>query len=400
MAAVTQTELIADKAENRGCSNEGKIREQRVLRLKIKKYDSGIVNSAISQEVGNMSCDSTQDEVVQQAIPLTIPFVRDPRLMRLNELRNELRTRSLDDLGSKEVLCARLLHAMVNEGLCRIPDPLHMDDRQPEKWLLIANQQSELAEGMESQPNLRITAMEQVNIILGRDDVRTSREHLMLIATGLCPISEFDPQLNTNLHAVIARFAAALMIEPVTESELVAASMGQFGGVSAAHRAISGSRTIFGMCTGYTGIPEHLTEVAAASSEQRRRRRNFSNLNQTNSDTSTAKKGKYLVNVGGTEIVLGEEALFSVCEAEEYRNVLVYVARVECDMGDEEDYGVDVVDNVQAATLAVRQIIVVKPVSVQFGGRLVEFKLSLVEFLAAKKLYSDSLIGQMDALLP
>ncbi len=46
----------------------------------------------------------------------------------------------MSTVGRRCLLVARLLEVMVSEGLNNIPDPLDMDDRQPEKWLLIANQ--------------------------------------------------------------------------------------------------------------------------------------------------------------------------------------------------------------------------------------------------------------------
>jgi hypothetical protein len=114
---------------------------------------------------------------------------------------------------------ARLLSALVEEGLQNIPDPLLMDDRQPEKWVLIANQSSKLVREHESDGIVRMNIMSKVNEVL--DTIKTSREDLMAIATGQRDISEFNSKLiSSPLHQNVARFASALMIEPVIVAEL------------------------------------------------------------------------------------------------------------------------------------------------------------------------------------
>ena len=60
--------------------------------------------------------------------------------MRVRRLQSELKSRGIDHTGGRAVLVARLLLAAVNEGLENVPDPLLLDDRQPEKLMLIANQ--------------------------------------------------------------------------------------------------------------------------------------------------------------------------------------------------------------------------------------------------------------------
>jgi hypothetical protein len=144
-----------------------------------------------------------------------------------------------------------------------------MDDRQPEKWMLIANQSTVQMEDQEPNGLRRMAVMEEINTVLER--IKTSREDLMNVATGRRSISEFDSTLSASrLHATVARFAAALMIEPVIEAELY----GVYSNIMPdAHRVITSSRTIFNMRTGFLGIPRHLTAEFAADEERLRKER-------------------------------------------------------------------------------------------------------------------------------
>jgi hypothetical protein len=202
---------------------------------------------------------------VRSAIPLKVPFCQDPRLMRLRHLKQELTLRNLDSNGTKAILIARLLSALVEEGLQNIPDPLLMDDRQPEKWVLIANQFSRLVREQEPDGIVRMNIMSQVNEVL--DTIKTSREDLMAIATGQRDISEFNSHLiSSPLHQNVARFASALMIEIVIEAELCQEYTSKQI-LPNAHRMITSSRTMFNMRIGALGIPQHLTVSFAEEAE-------------------------------------------------------------------------------------------------------------------------------------
>lgn len=198
-------------------------------------------------------------------ISLKIPFIQDPRTMTLCSLKCALRKRGLSDSGSKEELCVRLLNVIVNEGLQNIPDPLCMDDRQPEKWHLIASQQLHYAEKIEPNSKLRIKTMEEVNRLLGQKTIRNSRRNLMIIACG-GDLSIFnnlttDNNLTTELHKVLMRFGAALMFAPIVEREIITEYVDILGvGSLEAHHSVASSRTMFAMCTGFMAIPKDLTK--------------------------------------------------------------------------------------------------------------------------------------------
>jgi hypothetical protein len=74
-----------------------------------------------------------------QAIPFKVPLYEDPRGMSKQTLISRLNDRNLNASGTIEVLNARLLKAVVEEGLNMEIDPHLMDDLQPEKWTHIAN---------------------------------------------------------------------------------------------------------------------------------------------------------------------------------------------------------------------------------------------------------------------
>ncbi len=189
------------------------------------------------------------------SIPLTVPYCDDPRFMKTQQLRKELKQRNICNTGKKNVLIARLLDVIVDEGLQNIPDPLFMDNMQPEKWMLIANQSSALMEELEPDGKVRINVMTEINTVL--DKIKTSKDDLMSIATGNINIYDFNVNIsNSPLYNAVARFASALMIVPVIEAQLYDKYKNI---IPNAHRVISSSRTIFNMTTGFMKIPSHLS---------------------------------------------------------------------------------------------------------------------------------------------
>lgn len=189
--------------------------------------------------------------------------------MKMRQLREELEKRNVDTSGGRTVLSSRLLAELVAEGLRDIPDPLLMDDRQPEKWMLIATLSSRQMNQLEPDGRHRMQVMEEVNDVL--DTIKTSRDNLMAVATGQRQISSFDPQFTvTPFHEIVARFATALMIEPVVEAELCESYRRV---LPDAHRAITSSRTIFNLRTGALKIPERLTVHFAEEVELQRKTR-------------------------------------------------------------------------------------------------------------------------------
>jgi hypothetical protein len=61
----------------------------------------------------------------------------------------KLKSHELDTTGTKKVLSARLLKAIVVKGRKEKFDPRDLDDRQPEKWSHIANLAQKEAQGIE-----------------------------------------------------------------------------------------------------------------------------------------------------------------------------------------------------------------------------------------------------------
>lgn len=204
----------------------------------------------------------------------------------------------------------------------------------------------------------------------------------MGIATGNVSIAAISGRrdLDTPLHSVIARFASALMIEPVVESELVASLAPT---QPDAHRIITGSRTMFNMRTGFLGIPTHLTESSAVEESSSLNKKRSLEEKADITTNGEAKKARCAVPAldGGDDICLGCEALISVGAN---WNVLVKVIRVESEYDEQLQITV--------------QYVIVKPVSAQYGGKYLEYKLDVSEYYEALKLHNDDLIAQVEAL--
>ena len=82
---------------------------------------------------------------------------------------------------------------------------------------------------------VRVAIIQRVNKAL--EDIKTSRDDLMAVATGRRGIQHYDPSMpQSPLYSTVARFASALMIEPVIEAELCSANSDKLLG---AHRVIT-----------------------------------------------------------------------------------------------------------------------------------------------------------------
>jgi hypothetical protein len=175
-------------------------------------------------------------------IPLKIPFCVDPRRMTYHQLRNELSRRGLSEDGTKSILIARLLkHIFEMEPL--VIDPLELDHAQPEKWTHIANIALDDATAIEPDGASRTMCMSSVNLILSQH--KTDREALINFACGTTRMES-----ESALFQVLLRFGAALMLAPIVHHEAVLLSDSS---------TVSRSRFIYGLRTGYGGIPNHLT---------------------------------------------------------------------------------------------------------------------------------------------
>jgi hypothetical protein len=343
------------------------------LKLKISKTQTN------DSEENEVAVRKISQSPPPPRIPLQVPYCQDPRLMRVRRLQSELKSRGIDHTGGRAVLVARLLLAVVNEGLESIPDPLLMDDRQPEKWMLIANQCSLQAEEEEPNGTTRVAVMQRVNKVL--EEIKTSREDLMAVATGMRRIQSYDPSMpQCPLYSTIARFASALMIAPVIEAELCSANSDK---LLDAHRVISSSRTIFSMRTGFLGIPRHLSvEFATARERQAHERRTelFSSKRQLNPDDATVLLLHKLAD-DENDILLGEEILLDVGQS---KTVALRVVRVEHTLKEEDG--------------CLTQWVIAKPVCAQYAGEHIEYKLSVSEFREARKLFMDEAVSEMRLL--
>lgn len=188
-----------------------------------------------------------QEEVT--STPYQIPLIVDPRTMRKTALVAELKRRGLDSTGHRFVLVARLIKDVVDEGLRQSFDPSSMDDRQPEKWLHIANLAFKLACSIESNPVARVGCMKRSNVWI--ESTIHEMSALTTVARG-----ELFPLHETPLFLALLRFGAALMIQPIVEEEAVRDA-------EVVSEVVRGSVFLFSMCTGFCAIPDHLTEATA-----------------------------------------------------------------------------------------------------------------------------------------
>lgn len=185
-----------------------------------------------------------------RSIDLQIPLFEDPRRMRRKKLISELKKRGLGCVEKTPVLQARLLKAIIEEN--RI-NPSDMNDRQPEKWLHIANLAFEEACQIEENPEARIACMNRSNIWIETNI--TDCNQLKEAAKGkLCPSGE------SPLFLALLRFGASLMIQPLVEQQAAL-------DFNVSSLSLRGSAFISQLCTGFTALPEHLTEERAILDE-------------------------------------------------------------------------------------------------------------------------------------
>lgn len=191
-----------------------------------------------------MSITSTEinkESVLPSKIPLKIPMYSDPRKMTKKQLLSLVNEEHR--LDSKDVLVARVLQDVVVNGLeINFND---MDDRQPEKWIHIANLMLQKANELEPNPIVRVKMMKNVNEYL--KTLTTNSPELMEIATGMKLFPE-----KSSLYSALIRLGAALMLEPVIEFEMEKLNSNKKSSVAA-------SVTIFQMATGFMGIPKNLS---------------------------------------------------------------------------------------------------------------------------------------------
>eukprot|EP01033_Poteriospumella_lacustris_P008392 gene8392-6057_t len=226
-----------------------------------------------------------------EKLPLQLPLIRDPRKLNRRELLKEIRERGFDAAGlndePKSLLVARLYALILEAGKRKPLEPEAMDDRQPEKWYLLAEKFYKRMFAEIADTNERVNAVREVNAILNNN---FTVDELVAIGNG-----DFVPircQGNTALM-LVCRFSSALSLEPWVESA-ASRQLGKSGWIRA-------SVTISGNVNGYTGLPYHLTvkgaleEIAKQATLPQRKKRKI-----------TAKV-KDEEGLGEVQVMVGEE---------------------------------------------------------------------------------------------
>lgn len=188
-----------------------------------------------------------------QDIDLQIPLFEDPRRMSRKQLLAELGELGLDCVGGTSVLKARLLKAIIEENQKNTINFHNLDDRQPEKWLHIANLAFNEACKMEKDPEARVTCMNRANSWIERNIIDCNQ----LKEVGKGTLSPGD---ETPLFLALLQFGASLMLEPLVEQQAAL-------DFNVSSQSLRGSALIFQLCTGSTALPKHLTEEHAILNE-------------------------------------------------------------------------------------------------------------------------------------
>ena len=287
-----------------------------------------------------------------RSIDLQIPLFEDPRQMPRKKLIPELKKRGLGCVEKTPVLQARLLKAIIEENRINPIDPSDMNDRQPEKWLRIANLAFEEACQIEENPEARIECMNRSNIWIETNI--TDCNQLKEAAKGkLCPSGE------SPLFLALLRFGASLMIQPLVEQQAAL-------DFNVSSQSLRGSAFISQLCTGFTALPEHLTEERAildglAENKLKKKRKKIVHIKDESSTIDIELNRELFVEVGNERFVKAR------------------VTRVE-----QSD------DSTSDAETKVT--IFAKPTSSQFGGPKFEFQLD-------KNDYNEAISREDEAIL-
>lgn len=148
----------------------------------------------------------------------------------------------------RAVLVAKVFEILLQNFNSSSIDPMCMDDGQPEKWYLLAEQTYAKACEVEPDPAVRVSVMTESNKLLSAN--RTSKESLIEIAEGkLAGVG------HSELFVLCAQYGACLMLEPEIEAEAEALT-GNTG-------SIGGSVAMMSILAGYTGLRCEQTVVGA-----------------------------------------------------------------------------------------------------------------------------------------
>lgn len=200
---------------------------------------------------------------------LTLPLFRDPRRMRRKELLTEVQKFCNDNeeimkicetLGKPE-LVVKVFEYLIEEGKRNPLDPYLLNDEQPEKWYLIAEQLFRQICSLKPKGSERVSMMAQAKSQLRN---KTTAE---LISIANIQNDNISHSVDEHALELIRRFTAALILEPHFELK----AQGNVG----RRFSIRASVTIAGNYNGYTKLPRHLTAegLQSQASDTRERKR-------------------------------------------------------------------------------------------------------------------------------
>lgn len=299
------------------------------------------------------------------ALPLSIPLYEDPRKMKLSVLKDRLAMRGCSTQGNKTTLTARLIRAMVGDGLHNPVNPLLLHDQQPEKWNLVAHQLLKDAMSITTDMVAQEEALKHCDAVIGTVG---ARDLLIHIALGTTELASEPP-----LVRVMCRYRAAITLLETTRAEMEASCP---DGVSMS--SIGASIFISSLCGGFAAIPAELTEESATESLSQKRKRRKESIEELECIASD-----------GTKIVvkIGAEVLVPI---ENENRVKCRVLRIEDGSSDRSDSGCGTSSLSSSSDSITGSItIYAKPLSEDFAGPFYVFKLSVDEFAEAVKCMDD-----------
>eukprot|EP01039_Chlorochromonas_danica_P003810 gene3810-4160_t len=288
--------------------------------------------------------------------PLRLPWFTDPRKMSRRQLYEAINSYGGDAASlastSKAELVATVYELLVKRGKSFPLDPMNMDNEQPEKWYLLAEQLHRQFIEETPEPETRRMAMVEANAALRGQTI----ERLIKIADG----SPSSIEIATGRETVL-RFVSALKLEPHFE-QAAGARTGRSG-------LIRASVTIAGNYNGYTHVPVHLTVEAA------RQQQNQTQDQQRGSRKRPAARALLVKdNATDAEVRLGEEICVSMGSE---RRVRARVTGIVESLVKPTAKSNDTID--------IQQHVVAVPINVQDLGPQFTFSLPISDFLQARE---------------
>lgn len=186
---------------------------------------------------------------MNEKLEVRLPWFRDPRKLNRKSLLKAVEEYGIDpeevSRERKSSLVRRLYSLMLEEGNRNPLVPEVMNDKQPEKWYLLAERFHKSLFEL-SEESERRTAMEEANKMLSG----LSIDELIEVGNGDC----IPEKCKSNVEVLACRLVSALTLEPhfEREGEMMTGNEGW----------IRCSVTIAGNYNGHTRIPAHLEYVS------------------------------------------------------------------------------------------------------------------------------------------